>query len=193
MRIRIKYGICGKLRFISHLDLMRAFFRACIRKNIPVEISKGFSPHLKLSFGPPLSVGMTSTAEHVDMYLTAPVDFELLKSDLREVLPEGIKIEDAAEVEQNAPSLAASLCRAVYTIQVPPEKIEDADSRIRAYSNTLVKRTLLTGDKLLIDVSIGQKGNVRPIDLLKNLWPETDIDELKLWRVNREELYKNDK
>lgn len=189
MRTRIKYGICGKIRFISHLDLMRAFFRACIRKNIPVEISKGFSPHLKLSFGPPLSVGITSSAEHLDMYLDRSIDLGLLKSDLQEVLPEGIKIEGIKEVEQNAPSLAASLCRAVYTILIPPEKTENIDNRIKAYLNPLVKKILFSNGKLLIDVSIGQKGNVRPIDLLKSLWPETDIDELKLWRVNREELY----
>lgn len=119
MRIRIRYSVNGKIRFISHLDLMRAFFRACIRKDIPVEVTQGFSPHLKISFGPPLNLGMTSSDEYLDMYTTGPVD----KIKLQEGLPEGIIIEDIYEVPKAPPSLCANLNRAVYSVR--PQNSEE--------------------------------------------------------------------
>lgn len=185
----MKYSVNGRIRFISHLDLIRVFFRSCIKKGIPVEVSKGFSPHLKLSFGPPLSVGTTSRCEFLDLYLTKPADLEKLKNDLKEALPEGLEIKEVKEIDRNEQSLNQKLCYAKYTIEIPQDKIKGVDNRIKGYTNSLINKMILEGNKLFIDVSIGQKRNVRPIDVLKGLWPETDMDELKLWRVNREELY----
>lgn len=162
MRVRVKYSVSGKIRFISHLDLMRAFFRACIKKDIPVAVSQGFSPHLKISFGPPLSVGMTSSEEYLDMYVNGPVD----KDSLQEGLPEGIKILDVYEVPEGEPSLCVSLNRAVYIIKAPSGQ-----------------------DEMVIDVPIGQGGGVKLIDVLGEIWPELGPDELKLCRVHREKLY----
>lgn len=162
MRVRVKYSVSGRIRFISHLDLMRAFFRACIRKDIPVAMSQGFSPHLKISFGPPLSVGMTSSEEYLDMYAHGSVN----GVRLQEGLPEGIKILDVYEVPEDEPSLCVSLNRAVYIINVPSAM----------------------GD-LVIDVPIGQNGGVKLIDVLAGIWPELGPDELKLCRVHREKMY----
>lgn len=162
MRLRVRYSVSGKIRFISHLDLMRAFFRACIKKDIPVQVTQGYSPHLKISFGPPLSLGMTSSDEYLDMYVDGPVD----KARLQEGLPEGIRILNIYEVPKDEPSLCVFLNRAVYIIKVP---IDNSD--------------------LVIDVPIGQDENVRPIDVLMGMWPEIGLDELRLWKVHREKLY----
>lgn len=86
-----------------------------MRKDIPVQVSQGFSPHLKISFGPPLSVGTTSSDEYLDMYTDGPVD----KTSLQEGLPEGIRIEDVFEVPKDILSLCVTLNRAVYIVNVP--------------------------------------------------------------------------
>ncbi len=39
-----------RLRHIGHLDLMRAMQRALRRSGLPVAYSKGFSPHVIVSF-----------------------------------------------------------------------------------------------------------------------------------------------
>lgn len=184
MRIRVKYSINGKIRFISHLDLMRAFFRACIRKDIPVAISQGFSPHLKISFGPPLSVGMTSSDEYLDMHMVKPVDPAWIKTNLQEGLPEGLRIEEVYEVPKDELSLSMSMNRAVYKIKVP-EDVRGATSHICVRGCT----SHIDGEYLVIDVPIGQNGNVKPVDVLTGLWPELGLDELKLWLIHREKLY----
>ena len=92
MRIRVKYSIGGKLKFISHLDLMRLFFRACIRTNIPVAVSQGFSPHLKISFGPPLNLGVTRSGEYLDINTTQDMRLQDVEAKLQQTMPEGIDI-----------------------------------------------------------------------------------------------------
>lgn len=189
MRIRVKYNVSGKVRFISHLDLMRVFFRACVKKNIPVAVSQGFSPHLKLSFGHPLSVGMSGCSEMFDMYVTQPVDVQSVKVSLQDAVPEGIEIKDVFTVPEGVPSLAASLNRAVYKVKIPPDKESDMAERIKKYLNPLLKKMEFDNGQLVIDVPIGQNGSVRPVDILKSLWPELGPEELKLWQVQREEMY----
>jgi len=189
IRIRLKYSTQGKVRYISHLDLMRVFFKACSRAHLPVALSQGFSPHLKLSFGPPLSLGITSSGEYVDIYLTESVDVLAARSVLQDALPEGLAILDLKEISMDGPSIAASLCRAEYKIDIPADKVNILADRLKLFSNSLVRKIGLDGNYLLVDVSIGQNGNVRPIDVLKGLFPEEDENELKLWKVNRERIY----
>ena len=65
-KYRIKYTKGPELRFVSHLDLMRLFQRAVRRAGLPIGYSHGFNPHQLMSFGNPLSLGMTSTGEYCD-------------------------------------------------------------------------------------------------------------------------------
>ncbi|NLY60794.1 MAG: DUF2344 domain-containing protein, partial [Clostridiales bacterium] len=55
MRIVVKYTIGEKVKYISHLDFMRAVQRALRRAEIPVAYSKGFNPHPRLSFASALA------------------------------------------------------------------------------------------------------------------------------------------
>lgn len=214
MRVRLRYSVNGRIRFISHLDLMRAFFRACIRKNIPVAVSCGYSPHLKLSFGPPLSVGVSSSCEYVDMYLEKSIAIEQLRDDIQTVLPDGIQIDGICGINESDPALSAVIDRAVYSIEIPKEYCNDIKKRISEFldkESVFVERSkkskdykkqnkvvnirplinkleLQPNNKLLMDAAIGQRGSVKPIEILKTLWPELKENELKLWKTHREEL-----
>ena len=62
--IRVKYCKNGPIAYISHLNLAQVFTRALRRANIPVVISSGFNPRFKISFGPPLPLGISSISEY---------------------------------------------------------------------------------------------------------------------------------
>lgn len=204
MRARLKYSVNGRVRFISHLDLMRVFFRACIRKDIPVAVSQGYSPHLKLSFGPPLSVGMSSFCEYLDIYLKKPVSIESLKKDLQEGLPEGVCIEEIYSVSLSLPSLSAVISDAEYSVKIPLEYLIDVRDRIQSFLGRksiiierkgksidirpLVKKLKLNDGRLFMSVILGKKGSVRPLEVIRTLWLELETEEVKLWQVNREKL-----
>lgn len=72
--IRLKFTKGSEVKYISHLDLMRVFQRALRRASIPISYSSGFNPHQEISFAAPLSLGVTSNAEYVDLKLTEPMD-----------------------------------------------------------------------------------------------------------------------
>ena len=66
-RIRISFSRGEKVKYISHLDLMRLWERALRRASIPIAYSQGFSPHPKISIAAPLPIGVTSDGEFMDI------------------------------------------------------------------------------------------------------------------------------
>lgn len=93
--IRVKFIRGEEVKYISHLDLMKAFERALRRANLPIAYSQGFNPHPQMVFGLPLSVGVTSEAEYADFELSVDVEPEKFAKILNENLPAGLKIEEA--------------------------------------------------------------------------------------------------
>jgi len=53
-----RFGVRGRLRFLSHAETMRVFCRAFARAGIALEYSSGFNPHPRLSLPLPRSVGV---------------------------------------------------------------------------------------------------------------------------------------
>ncbi|OIP39152.1 hypothetical protein AUJ95_05870 [Candidatus Desantisbacteria bacterium CG2_30_40_21] len=105
--VRLKYLRGKEVSFVSHLDMLRMFIRVLNRANIPIAYSTGFSPHPRLSFGHPLSVGVISEEEFLDIELEMPMKLDELIIRLNNVLPVGIKINAAVFIASNAPALTA--------------------------------------------------------------------------------------
>jgi radical SAM-linked protein len=87
-----RYRKDAEVRWISHLDLKRTLERAMRRAQLPLELTHGHNPHLKLSLGPPLSLGATSDAEVVAVHLTEIMDPDRIKEALNAQLPEGLRM-----------------------------------------------------------------------------------------------------
>lgn len=96
--IRLRFRKTGPIRFISHLDLTRAFHRALARAEIPIRFSEGFSPHPRFTFALPLSVGMESLCEVADFHLRDGAFMKPgeIRERLARQLPAGIEITDCA-------------------------------------------------------------------------------------------------
>lgn len=122
MRYLIKYTKENEIKFVSHLDLMRTIQRNIRRSELPVEYSKGFNPHILLSIAQPLSVGMHSTGEYLDLVFAKEVPEEEVLESLNRVSPNGIKYLDAAKVRvesgKKSPQAMALIDAAKYTIRV---------------------------------------------------------------------------
>ena len=83
------------MRFISHLDLVRLFQRALRRAGLPVTITKGFSPRLKVSITRALKLGVESENEEAVISLDEPIAAKIFMDLLNKQLPEGIKVTGA--------------------------------------------------------------------------------------------------
>ena len=66
---RVLFSKKDELIFVSHLDFAHSLLRALKRARLPLKYSEGFSPHPKIVFALPLSVGMTGENEIVDVTL----------------------------------------------------------------------------------------------------------------------------
>ena len=93
--MEIRFSKKGEMKYISHLDLMRLFSRALRRSNIPVSVTKGFNPHLKISIERALKLGLESDNEIGYFSLEKYVEPEELIKDMNEQLPHGIRILEA--------------------------------------------------------------------------------------------------
>ena len=85
--VRLRYTKRGKVRFVSHRDIARAFERAFRIEQLPLAFTLGFSPRPKVSFGLALSVGHESDAEYLDFELREPIDPDGLPGPLSDALP----------------------------------------------------------------------------------------------------------
>jgi len=94
-KVEVKFAKRGSMRFISHLDMMRLFGRASRRANLPILLTRGFNPHLKISIKRALKLGLTSENEEAVFYLSGSIESGEFKSRLQEQLPEDIHIKEA--------------------------------------------------------------------------------------------------
>lgn len=116
MRIGIEFSKTGMAKYISHLDLQRAFSRAIRRGNLPVKLSQGFNPHYVVSFASALALGVRSECECVEMALEQEVDTKVFLVALSNALPPGIEAKSAVALKEGAPKLMAAMREAEYTV-----------------------------------------------------------------------------
>lgn len=130
-RFRLRFAKGEALKYISHLDLARAWERAFRRAGLPVAYSKGFNPRPRFQIAAALPVGVTGRAEYLDMWLTVPLTCEGLLSRLKPALPPGLEISDVEEVELRAPTLQSQVRSADYRAVVQSrEPLEAVRTRV---------------------------------------------------------------
>lgn len=121
MLVRVKFSKHGVLKYIGHLDLMRYFQKAFRRTDIDVCYSKGFSPHMIMSFAQPLGVGVESDGEYFDVEVNDNEDVSLFPSKLNEQMAEGVVVLDAVALPKDTENAMASVAAAAYEIHFDKE------------------------------------------------------------------------
>jgi radical SAM-linked protein len=157
--VRVRFAKHGKVRFISHRDVARAFERAFRVEQLPLAFTEGFSPRPKVSFGLALSVGHESDAEYLDVELTEPVDTDELSERLTPALPEGMPATGAVRLIERAPALQESITEVQYRVAaidgrgqpVPYDVLGAAASRALA-SDTLNVTRVRKGKESVDDI-----------------------------------------
>ncbi|MBI5249262.1 MAG: TIGR03960 family B12-binding radical SAM protein [Desulfomonile tiedjei] len=188
-RFRLQYAKLGQMRFLGHQDLIRLFARCFRRARIRLDYSKGFHPHPRLRFSPPLALGVESLAEFLD--------FDLINSDLgaQEIevrllkkMPDGIKPLNLQEILLNDPHLSARIQQFSYRIELlnslEPEEVEQKVQDFRAAEEfQLVKRhkgklksrdlkqwvmdLRLSNRILTMNMKVDASGSVHPLDAVR--------------------------
>lgn len=103
--IRVFFEKRSRVKYISHLDTMRAFTRALSRSRLPIWYTEGFNPHIYLTFALPLSLGYESLCESFDTRLIREMGLEECREALNRVLPEGMKVLRVEHPVQDATAI----------------------------------------------------------------------------------------
>ena len=128
MRYLTKFTKEENIKFISHLDVLKTIQKNIRRAGLPIEFSQGFNPHMNTSIAQPLSVGVYSSGEYMDMVLTTEMDEKEIVDKLNATAPSGIKYISALAIpytpgEKKVPQAMALIDAARYTIKVRYEDL----------------------------------------------------------------------
>lgn len=131
-RLRLRYAKRGRLRFLSHRDIARAFERALRRAEVPMAYSSGFSPHPKVSWVGAAPTGVASEAEYVEIGLSRVVDPEALRAALDGSLPDGLDVLEAVEAPVGT-SLPDRVVASRWVLELPGVDVQVARSAVARF------------------------------------------------------------
>lgn len=115
MILRLVYTKTDYMKFLGHLELMRFFERAFRRLEVPLCFSEGFNPHPKMTFGGPLSVGVGSMYEVMEVEIERPINYSEFVERFNGTAPKGLAIVKFYLVGKSQ-SLMSALTLATYQI-----------------------------------------------------------------------------
>ncbi len=215
----IKYTKTDYMKYISHLDLISTFQRAFRRAEISVAYSQGFSPHPKLSIAHPLSVGLSSISEYMEVYIENNVSDEKIISRLNAVLPSGISILQCHKILEEKKSLAALVAYGNYEISFISNIIQEQQliyhikdylskdeiivTKKRVKNNSFKEinirpfihdfKLICSNDeayKIQATINTGSNGNLNPELMMQSFIKESKLKiELDSINIIRKELY----
>ena len=165
MKYRVKFTKHGVIKYIGHLDLLRYFQKAFRRTDVETIYSKGFSPHMLMSFASPLGVGMEGYGEYFDVELGEHETPESVKEQLNATMAEGIEVIDVVALPDNFGNAMASVAASDYELEFHKENPLTPEL-IDKYNKTEVVpfvKNLKSGD-----VTINVKDFVFDLYLLKD-------------------------
>jgi len=190
-RCRVAYRKGGRLRFLSHLEIVHSLERAIRRAQLPYAVTQGFSPHMKIAFGPALPVGTGGEREYLDVYLTRYDDPDEVLARLVSASPEDLVPVAAQYVGAKEPALTAVATIAVYEVKiegpdVTEQEVQTAVDAVMSAGELVVEhkgkqkifdlarsvpkepRARSTSQGVVVDLTVrmGQHGSLRPEALL---------------------------
>ena len=215
MKLRIRFGKHGAVKFIGHLDIMRYFQKAFRRAGFDLKYSQGYHPHPTLSFASPLGVGLESTGEYMDVEVLSITDLEQMKADLNAQMAEGITVYSIVMLPDDAKNSMSLVAAADYTVKfregMMPCSAAELQEKVTHFMASdqivVLKKTKksereidirplihhMTADEtgcITMQVSAGSAANLKPELVMETLYRMEGLTgDPYAWMVTRLEMY----
>jgi radical SAM-linked protein len=133
--VRIVFRKGEVVKYISNLDLLRAWERILRRARLPLAYSQGFNPHPRITIAMPLAVGCSGENEVLDVLLRAENEDEpdlarTVLEALQPAMPSGLSVVSVVEVPRRDPALATLFVHARYQIVLQGIDRAEVEARI---------------------------------------------------------------
>lgn len=199
------------MKFIGHLDMVRYFQKVMRRANVDICYSEGFSPHQKMSFAAPLSVGVISKGEYFDIEVNSSLSSKEMIKNINAQNVEGVKVvsyKELPEGAKNAMSIVEGADYFVYTDLFTEEQVNDfyAQDEINILKKTkksekivdikpMIHEMKFNEDGIFMKVSQGSAANLKPDLVMSALEQFTGAKLPEFVQYERLDMYclENDK
>ncbi len=131
-RHRVTFEKTGDARFLSHRNTMDVLERAIRAAGLPARYTEGFTPHMKLSMGPALALGIESRHEIFDVEGIAQFGPDAALR-INEKLPPGILVRELRELSPEEPALSRAVKSARYAVRL--DSVEHVERAAEAIAN----------------------------------------------------------
>ncbi len=165
-KYRIEFSKIGPITFISHLDLQKVMTRIFKRAGLETLHSEGYNIRPLLSFGPALTLGISSLTEYFDVRVPGEwTDFADIMTRLQTHSEPGIIFKEITVINSKTPSIQDSARTFKYFIPVRSGEqiakvVEDLKSQEQIIIQSYSKKDEKLLDKdirpMIIDISSGE-------------------------------------
>jgi radical SAM family uncharacterized protein/radical SAM-linked protein len=152
-RIRVVFKKTGDMRFLGHLETMRALERGARRARIPLAFSGGYHPKPKITFALALPMGIEGEAEWADFELLESWPPEKLMAGMNQNLPTGLEILKAWKAPYEGQALNVRAVMMEYQARFS-DPVKDLEKKVE---------TILESDD--VPVVREKKGKIRTLNL----------------------------
>lgn len=162
--VRIWFSKKGRVKYVSHLDIMRCMTRAVRRADIPLWYTEGFNPHPYLNFLQPMPLGVEGLNEPLDIRIEGDISNDQIMENLNRVLPVGITVTKVAEPYMKSNDLAFAEYEIYFEIE--DNLTEKLTSAMESGALVCEKMGKVNGRKRIKEVNVSE--NIRKYSISKN-------------------------
>lgn len=150
-RYRVEFSKIGPITFISHLDLQKVMMRIFKRAGLETLHSEGYNVRPLLSFGPALTLGISSLTEYFDVRTPGEwKDFNEVLNILQTHSEPGIIFKSISVITSKTPSIQDSARAFRYFVPVrTTEEMEKVLAELNSQNEIIIKSYSKKEEKLL--------------------------------------------
>ncbi len=150
--VRIRFRKVGPLAYISHLDLVRTMTKIVVRSSLPLWYTEGFNPKPKLVFAAPLSIGVESEVEFMDLRLSEIVPESEVVEKINRAMPPDMQVLDAYYPVAPLSSLGFIMYKiTVSSPDITPDLLQKVEEALTE-ENIVVEKKTKSGDRCLVNI-----------------------------------------
>ncbi|MCL2664396.1 MAG: TIGR03936 family radical SAM-associated protein [Defluviitaleaceae bacterium] len=202
----LRFSKTDRMVFIGHLDLLKVFQTAVRRAGLAAAYSKGFNPHMLLTFALPLPLGAAGYDEHA-LLVTERGETDAA-ARLNRAMPDGLKITESRMLDENEkPNAAARVAAADYSAEIiAPQNLAEQIAKLLSSEKILIEKKSKSktetadikplihyvktdGEKIFMRLAAGSAKHLNPTSVLNLICDGyADVTRLRLLSENRGEF-----
>ncbi len=149
-RYRVEFSKIGPISFISHLDLQKVIARIFKRAGLETLYSEGYNIRPLLSFGPALTLGISSLVEYFDVRVPEEwTNFEDILSILEKHSEPGVHFRSISAIDNRTVSIQDSAKSFTYFVPVIEGDKVNVEETLKSSEKILIQSYSKKDEKFL--------------------------------------------